>query len=46
MGCSVNNPTNGKKSELFDRLKNIFKDEKEAEVQYAKLTGRNFKNRF
>lgn len=46
MSCIITNPANGKDSALFEKFKDIFKSEQIAEIEYAKLTGNNFKNRF
>ena len=46
MGCTITNPANGKESVLFEKFKEIFGNEREAEIQYAKLLGNSFKDRF
>jgi len=46
MECNVLNIANGKKSELYDQLKEIFQDEQAAEIAYAKVIGPSFMKRF
>ena len=44
--CTVENPANGKQSELHEQLANVFKDLQAAETSYAEVTGPDFKERF
>jgi hypothetical protein len=46
MKCNVPNIANGKKSELYDQLKEIFQDEQAAEIAYSKIIGSFFMKRF
>lgn len=46
MKCNVENPANGKKSELHDQFLSIFQDAQLAEIAYAKVLGNSFMQRF
>ena len=46
MKCNVENPANGKKSELHDKFLEIFQDPQAAEIAYAKVLGNSFAKRF
>jgi hypothetical protein len=46
MSCKLISPANGKDSKLIDKLVDVFKNEDDAKIAYAKLNGSSFKERF